>query len=329
MKAVVCSEYGSLENLEWREIDDPEPGEGEVLVDVRAAGVNFPDLLLVRGQYQARPDTPFVPGGEAAGVVAAVGPGVERVRVGDRVIAMGLTGAFAERWVVPEASTMPIPDGVSFDVAAGVAITYGTSYYALEQRAGLREGETLLVLGAAGGVGLATVELGKAMGATVIAAASSAEKLDAAEAAGADLRVDYSTENLKDRVKELTDGRGVDVICDPVGGDFTESALRAIAWNGRHLVIGFAAGEIPKLPANLALLKGCSIVGVFWGTWTKKDPAGSAENFREIGRWLADGTLRPRVTPYPAADFADALAEIDERRVIGKVVLRFGDEAPA
>ncbi|MEM9558006.1 MAG: NADPH:quinone oxidoreductase family protein [Acidobacteriota bacterium] len=327
MKAVVCPEYGSLENLEWREVDEPEPGKGEVLVDVRAAGVNFPDLLLVRGQYQARPDTPFVPGGEAAGVVAAVGPGVERVRVGDRVIAMGLVGAWAERWVVPAAATLPIPDGVSFDVAAGVAIVYGTSYYALKQRAALREGEKLLVLGAAGGVGLATVELGKALGAKVIAAASSPEKLDAAEAAGADLRVDYSTESLKDRVKELTAGRGVDVIYDPVGGDLTEAALRAIAWNGRHLVIGFATGEIPKLPANLALLKGCSIVGVFWGTWTRKDPAGSTENFRQIAHWLADGTLRPRVTPYPAADFTDALAEIDERRVIGKVVLRFADSA--
>lgn len=322
MRALVCSEYGRLDDLSIQEVDEPTPGEGEVVIDVHAAGVNFPDLLMVRGLYQARPEVPFVPGGEGAGVVRAVGPGVSRVQVGDAVIAMAVHGAFAERWVVPENATMAKPVGLPFETAAGLAIAYGTSYYALEQRAGLRKGETLLVLGAAGGVGLAAVELGKAMGATVIAAASSTAKLEAAAAAGADEGIDYSDEPLKQRIKEMTGGRGVDVIYDPVGGDYTEQALRGIAWNGRHLVIGFAAGEIPKLPLNLTLLKSCSVVGVFWGTWTQKDPAASAANFQQIGRWLADGTLEPRIKPFALDDFAQAFAEIDDRRAVGKLVLQ-------
>ena len=321
MRALVCSEYGSLDNLSIQDVDDPTPGDGEIVIDVRAAGLNFPDLLMVRGLYQARPDLPFSPGGEGSGVVSAVGPGVKRVKVGDAVIGMAVHGAFAEKWVVPENATMPKPDALPFDIAAGLAITYGTSYYALKQRAELAEGETLLVLGAAGGVGLAAVELGKAMGAKVIAAASSAEKLDAARAAGADEGINYSDEPLKQRIKELTGGRGANVIYDPVGGDYTEQALRGIAWNGRHLVIGFAAGEIPKLPLNLTLLKNCAAVGVFWGTWTQKDPAASAANYQQIASWLADGTLKPRVKSFALDDFRDALAEIDERRAVGKLVL--------
>ncbi|MCG8459617.1 MAG: NADPH:quinone oxidoreductase family protein [Holophagales bacterium] len=322
MRAVICDAYGDLDNLRLGDMEDPVPGPGEVVVDVHAAGVNFPDLLLVRGQYQARPDPPFVPGGECSGTIAAVGEGVDAGLLGREVIAMGMTGAFAEKMKVEAAAIAPVPPGLGLDQAAGVAITYGTSLYALAQRAGLEKGETLLVLGAGGGVGTAAVQIGKALGATVIAAASSPAKLDTAREAGADHLVNYSEEPLKNRVKELTAGRGADVIYDPVGGELTELAFRAIAWNGRHLVIGFAAGEIPKLPANLPLLKGASLVGVFWGSWTQRDPEGSAANFARLGRWLADGTLEPEVTPYPVERFAEALAEIDERRVRGKIVLR-------
>ncbi len=321
MRAVICRELGPLDGLALETSDDPTPGQAEVLINVRAAGINFPDLLVVQGKYQARPPLPFVPGGECAGVVEAVGEGVQRVQPGDAVIAMGLTGAFAEKMVTAEATTMPMPPGMSFEVAAGLSITYGTSYYALKQRAQLREGETLLVLGAGGGVGLATVELGKAMGARVIAAASSAEKLDAAGAAGAEMRIDYTSEPLKDRVKELTDGRGADVIYDPVGGDASEQALRAIAWEGRYLVIGFASGDIPRIPLNLALLKGANIQGVFWGSWAQRDPAASQGNFAELMKMLVDGRLQPRVTPYPLADYHQALSALAERRAVGKLVL--------
>ncbi len=321
MQAVLCKQLGPFEDLTLETVDDPSPGDGEVLVDVRAAGVNFPDLLMVRGLYQARPPLPFVPGGECAGTVAAIGDGVTRFSVGDPVFAMGMTGAFAEKMTAPEASVQPVPEGLSLEIAAGVAFTYGTSYYALKQRARLQPGETLLVLGAAGGVGTATVALGKAMGARVIAAASSDEKLDTATEAGADLRINYSDEPLKDRVKELTDGHGADVIYDPVGGDYSEQALRAIAWDGRYLVIGFAAGEIPKIPLNLALLKSAHIVGVFWGAWVQRDPVGSQHNFDELGEMFADGRLKPRVTPIPLADFHQALRAIAERRVRGKLVL--------
>ncbi len=321
MRAVRCHAYGPLDGLVLETVDDPAPGEGEVLVGVKAAGINFPDLLVVQGKYQARPPLPFVPGGECAGVVEAVGADVERVRVGDAVIATGLTGAFAEKMVAAEAATMPLPEGMSFEAAAGISITYATSYYALKQRARLQAGETLLVLGAAGGVGLAAVELGKAMGARVIAAASSSEKLDAACEAGAEMRVDYTAEPLKERVKELTGGRGADVVYDPVGGDYSEQALRAVAWDGRFLVIGFAAGEIPKIPLNLMLLKGANVLGVFWGSWVQRDPAGSRENFIELRRMFEDGKLKPKVTPYPLADFGDALAALAERRAVGKLVL--------
>jgi NADPH2:quinone reductase len=324
MQAVLCKQLGPIEDLTLETVDDPVPGSGEILIDVHAAGVNFPDLLMVRGHYQARPPLPFVPGGECAGTVAAVGDEVTRFAVGDRVFAMGMTGAFAEKMTAPEASVQPVPDVMSLQDAAGVAFTYGTSYYALKQRAGLRSGETLLVLGAAGGVGTAAVALGKAMGARVIAAASSEEKLDAAVAAGADLRIHYDAESLKDRVKELTGGHGADVVYDPVGGDYCEAALRAIAWDGRYLVIGFAAGEIPKIPLNLALLKSAHIIGVFWGAWLQRDPAASQKNFDELGAMFADGRLKPRVTPMPLADFQEALRTIAERRVRGKLVLTMG-----
>jgi NADPH:quinone reductase len=321
MQAVLCRQLGSYEDLTLETVDDPVPGKGEVLIDVAAAGVNFPDLLMVRGHYQMRPTLPFVPGGECAGTVAAVGEGVTRFAAGDRVFAMGMTGAFAEKMTVAEASVQPVPEGLGLAAAAGVAFTYGTSYYALAQRARLRSGETLLVLGAAGGVGTAAVALGKVMGARVIAAASSEEKLDTATAAGADLCINYTDEPLKDRVKELTGGRGADVVYDPVGGETSEQALRAIAWDGRYLVIGFAAGEIPAIPLNLVLLKSAQIVGVFWGAWLQRDPAASQRNFDELGAMFADGRLKPQVTPLPLAEFHDALRTIAERRVLGKLVL--------
>jgi NADPH2:quinone reductase len=321
MLAVVCDAYGRLEELQLSQLPDPSPGPGEVVIDVFAAGINFPDLLLVRGLYQFKPEPPFAPGGEAAGVVAALGEGVDPAWLGRAVFGTALHGAFAQKMKLDVRKIAPLPAGLSLTEAAGIGITYGTSLYALEKRAALRAGESLLVLGAAGGVGIAAVQLGKAMGATVIAAASSREKLAVAAAAGADHLIDYSTETLKDRLKLITGGKGVDVVYDPVGGELTEQAFRNLAWDGRHLVIGFASGTIPKLPANLALLKNASLVGVFWGTWTEREPRAAAENLEQIGRWLAEGKLKPLVKAYPMEEFAAALAEVDERRVMGKIVL--------
>ena len=321
MKAVICDAYGKLEDLRLGELPDPVAGPGEVLIEVAAAGINFPDLLLVRGLYQWKPAPPFVPGGEAAGVVVAVGEGADPRLLGSQVFGTALHGAFATKMRLDASKIAPIPTGLSLSEAAGVGITYGTSLYALKQRAALRPGETLLVLGAAGGVGTAAVQIGKLLGATVIAAASSPEKLAVAAAAGADHGIDYSASSLKDSLKELTGGRGVDVVYDPVGGELTEQAFRNLAWNGRHLVIGFAAGAIPKLPANLALLKNAALVGVFWGTFTEREPQEAAANLAQLGDWLATGALRPLVKTYPLADFARALAEVDQRRVVGKLVL--------
>lgn len=321
MRALLCKEIGGYEDLVIRTVDDPVPGKGEVVVDVRSAGLNFPDLLIVQGKYQIRPELPFTPGAECAGVVSAVGAGVGRVKAGDRVVATAVSGAFAEKIVVPETSAFPIPEGLGFETAAGISITYATSLHALKQRACLTEGETLLVLGAAGGVGLAAVELGKSMGARVIAAASTEEKLDAATEAGADERINYSTESLKDRVKVLTGKAGADVVYDPVGGAYSEQALRATAWNGRFLVIGFASGEIPRIPLNLALLKEAKIVGVYWGSWTQKEPRAAAENSEELRRMFEAGRLKPRVTAFPLEDFRDAYALLAERCAVGKVVL--------
>ncbi|MDA8019173.1 MAG: NADPH:quinone oxidoreductase family protein [Thermoanaerobaculia bacterium] len=322
MKALICRRYSGYQDLEVGDFPDPTPGPGEILIDVEAAGLNFPDLLIVEGKYQFRPELPFVPGGECAGRVAAVGEGVERLRIGDRVVGTAISGAFAEKMVVPESAATPIPDGMDTDRAAGITITYATSYYALRDRAKLQPGETLLVLGAAGGVGLAAVELGKALGATVIAAASTEEKLAAAEAAGADLRILYTEEPLKERVKELTNHQGADVIFDPVGGAFSEQAFRAIAWEGRHLVVGFAAGDISKIPLNLALLKSAQIVGVFWGAWTQREPEASVRGQLELKTMFEQGRLEPRVTAMPLERYRDAYEMLADRRVIGKVVLQ-------
>lgn len=322
MKALVCHEFAPADQLVLEQQSAPQLGKGEILVDVKAAGVNFPDLLMVQGKYQFKPPLPFVPGAEVAGVVAAVGEGVGSRSVGDRVIATVPIGGFAEQVVTSEYTSFPMGDTMSFEQAAGFAITYGTSYYALKQRANLQPGETVLVMGAAGGVGIATIQIAKAMGATVIAAASSEEKLDFACEAGADLRINYSTEDLKAQVKALTKGVGADVIYDPVGGDYSEQAFRAIAWDGRFLVIGFASGPIPKIPLNLCLLKGASLMGVFWGTWAAKFPAHSHQNFQELIQMIDSGKFSPQVTEvYPLDDYKAAFASIAERRARGKVIL--------
>ena len=321
MKALICNEFGSTKNLTLEEVKSPEPGAGQVLIDVHAAGINFPDVLTVQGKYQFKPSLPFTPGIEVSGVIKKVGKDVKMRKVGDEVISTLQTGAFASEVVTSENSTF-LKGNMSFEQAAGFALTYGTSYYALKQRARLVAGETVLVLGAAGGVGVATIQLAKAMGANVIAAASNDTKLDFAEEAGADLRINYTNENLKERVKELTNGQGADVIYDPVGGDFSEQAFRAIAWNGRFLVIGFASGPIAKMPLNLALLKGASLVGVFWGSWSAREPNESQKNFSELIKMVDDKKFIPLVTEiFKLEDHASAFACIEERRAKGKVIL--------
>ncbi|MDG1164129.1 MAG: NADPH:quinone oxidoreductase family protein [Porticoccaceae bacterium] len=325
MRALVCKEFGPTENLALEEVNAPTPGKGEILLDIKATGVNFPDVLTVQGKYQFKPELPFIPGAEVAGLVTAVGEGVTSRKVGDKVIATLQIGGFAEQCVASEFASFEMGNSMSFEQAAGFAITYGTSYYALKQQAKIQPGETLLVLGAAGGVGIATIQLAKAMGAKVIAAASTEEKLDFACEAGADLRINYSTESLKDKVKELTGGKGVDVIYDPVGGDFSEQAFRAIAWDGRFLVIGFASGPIPAMPLNLALLKGASVVGVFWGAWAGRFPMESRKNFDELIEMIDGGKFSPLVTEvYSLDDFKAAFASISERRAKGKVILSNG-----
>jgi len=323
MRALVCKEYGPPESLVIEEQDDPVAGPGEVLVDVAAAGINFPDVLAIAGKYQVKTPTPFVPGNEAAGTVSGVGEGVTRYAVGDKVIINSKGGAFAEKCVADQNMTMRVPDGLNFEQAAGFTVTYGTSYHALRQSADLQPGETVLVLGAAGGVGITAVEIAKAMGARVIAAASSDEKLEFAKEAGADDVINYSTQPLKETVKELTDGNGADVVYDPVGGELADQAFRATAWHGRYLVIGFACGDIPSFQANIALLKEASIVGVWWGTWAGKNPAIQQQNMREIAELIKEGTLTPRVTEsYRLDDFELAFQAITERRARGKVILR-------
>jgi NADPH2:quinone reductase len=323
MRAVICREFTGVPGLSLAE-DWPEPaaGPGEVVVDVRAAALNFPDLLVIRGMYQEKPELPFVAGTEMAGVVSAVGDGVKRLKVGDRVV--GACGrSLAERVAARESLLMPAPDGLSFEAAAGICVTYFTSLYALRQRARFASGETLLVLGAAGGVGTTAVELGREFGATVIAAASSAEKLEVARACGAEHLVNYATEDLRERLKEITQGRGVDVVYDPVGGSLAEPALRSMAWGGRYLVIGFAAGDIPSIPLNLPLLKGCSIVGVFWGSFARREPEEQRRNVAELWAMFAAGRLKPVVgATFELADFAGAFRALEERRAVGKVVIR-------
>ena len=323
MRALVCKEYGPPEALVIEEHDDPSPGKGQILVDIAAAGINFPDVLAIAGKYQVKTPTPFVPGNEAAGVVSSIGEGVKHFSVGDKVIINTMGGAFAEKCLADVRTSMPLPAALSFEQGAGFSVTYGTSYHALKQSANLQPGETVLVLGAAGGVGITAVEIAKAMGARVIAAASSKEKLEFAVSAGADETINYSEEPLKERVKELTGGDGADVVYDPVGGELAEQAFRATAWHGRYLIIGFASGDIPKFAANIALLKEASIIGIWWGTWAMKNPKLQIENMTAMAKLIAEGVLTPRVTEsYALDDFVDAFKAITERRALGKVTLR-------
>ena len=322
MRALLCTELGPADKLQLKTAPDPQPGPGEVVIDVTVAALNFPDTLIIQGKYQFRPEPPFSPGGEAAGVIAAVGEGVD-LDLGTPVVAVHTYGAFAEKWLVPVTGVLPMPTGLNSEQAAGFSLTYGTSYYALKQRAELQKGEVLLVLGAAGGVGSAAVELGKVMGATVIAAASSEEKLAFASELGASHTINYATDDLKEAVKELTDGQGADVIYDPVGGELSEGAFRAIAWEGRYLVVGFAAGDIASLPLNLPLLKGASVLGVFWGSWIGRDPASAAENIGELYELAATGKINPRISSvHELEDYLEAFSELTERRARGKVLLR-------
>ncbi len=324
MKALVCKEYGPPEKLLIETRPDPVPGPGEVLVNIKAAGINFPDVLLIAGTYQVKVPPPFVPGNEAAGIIGAVGENVTRCKVGDRVIITPPSGGFAEKCVVPEKLALPLPDSMNYEQGAGFTITYATSYHAFRQSTELRPGETVLVLGAAGGVGITAVEIARALGARVIAAASSEEKLQFAREAGADETINYSEVSLRDAVKELTGGKGVDVVYDPVGGELAQMALRSLAWHGRYLVIGFACGDIPNFPANIALLKEASIIGVWWGTWSNHNPGESLQNMMELASMVDDGRLQPRVTEtYPLDHYVDAFSTITERRAKGKVVLTF------
>ncbi len=322
MQAVLCKANGLPESLELCDVPDPTPGSGEVVLDVHAAAINFPDVLMIQGKYQSQPPVPFAPGGEVAGVVAQLGADVTGVQVGDRVFAGIGHGGFAEQVAVHHKALRPMPERMPFAVASGISTTYGTSYYALKQRAQLKAGETLLVTGAGGGVGLAAVELGKAMGARVIAAASSQEKLDAAARCGADELINYSNGELKEPVKALTNGKGADVIYDPVGGDLFDQCLRCVNWDGRILVIGFAAGDIPKAPINLLLLKSSQLVGVFFGAWTAREPEAARNNFAEIMQMYEGGKLDPIIgARYPLTDYAAALRCLMDRKAIGKVVV--------
>ena len=323
MRALLCKEYGSPSQLILDDVDDPRPAKGQILIRVKAAGINFPDVLSIEGKYQVKIEPPFIPGNEASGIIEAVGEGVERFKPGDQVITMSKGGAFAEKCVSDENTTIPLFPALNFSQGAGFMVTYGTSYHALKQSAKLKDGETILVLGAAGGVGVTAIEIAKAMGARVIAAASSNEKLEFAKGIGADELINYSETPLKEKVKEITEGKGADVVYDPVGGELSDVALRATAWHGRYLVIGFASGDIPKFAANILLLKEASAIGVWWGTWAAKNPHKHIQNIEELGVMIASGHITPRVTEEFAMDqYKEAFEVITERRARGKVILK-------
>ena len=332
MKALQCVELGMPDKLQVNDVPDPEAYPEHVVIENKAASVNFPDVLMIQGLYQFQPELPFIPGGESAGIVSAVGDGVENISVGDRVFAMTGMGAFSEKISAHNSSVVKIPDNMGFEAAAALPMTYGTSLYALKQRANLKAGETLLVLGAAGGVGLATVELGKAMGARVIAAASTNEKIDLCIQHGADEGFIYPSgvlnrdqqKELSNKIKELSGGIGPNVIYDPVGGSYSEPCLRSVAWEGRYLVIGFAAGadQIPKMPLNLTLLKGCQIVGVFWGAWVGMHPEENKKNFEELFKLHSEGKINPEVSDsFTLDDGALAIAHLKDRKAKGKVII--------
>ena len=325
MKAVLCKQFGPPDSLVVEEVASPKAGMGEVVIAVKAASLNFPDVLIIQNKYQFKPPLPFSPGSELAGVVKEVGEGVKGFRPGDKVIAFTTYGAFAEEVRTEASRLIPLPQGMSFTEGAAFLLTYATTDHALRDRGALAAGETLLVLGAAGGVGLAAIEIGKVLGARVIACASSEDKLAVCRSHGADATINYSSEDLRERIKALTDGKGVDVVYDPVGGPYTEPAFRSLAWRGRHLVVGFAAGEIPRLPLNLALLKGASLVGVFWGDFARRQPKEFAQSIRQLGQWYAEGRLKPHVSQtLPLEKAVDALKLMAARQVKGKLVLTVG-----
>jgi len=325
MKAVLCKQFGPPDSLVVEEIASPRAGPGEVVVSMKAASVNFPDVLIIQNKYQFKPPLPFSPGSELAGVVKEVGGGVQSVRPGDKVIAFTTYGAFAEEVKTDAARLIPLPEKMDFVTGAAFLLTYATTDHALRDRAALAAGETLLVLGASGGVGLAAVEIGKVLGARVIACASSEDKLAVCRSHGADATINYAAEDLRERLKSLTEGRGADVIYDPVGGPYSEPAFRSIAWRGRHLVVGFAAGEIPKLPLNLALLKGAAVVGVFWGDFARREPQRFAASVGQLTKWFGEGRLKPHVSQtLPLEKAAEALKLMAARQVKGKLVLTAG-----
>jgi NADPH:quinone reductase len=325
MKAVLCKQFGPPDSLVVEELASPRAAAGEVVVSVKAASVNFPDVLIIQNKYQFKPPLPFSPGSELAGVVKEVGAGVQGFKPGDKVMAFTTYGAFAEEVKTEASRLLPLPEKMDFVTGAAFLLTYGTTDHALRDRGALSAGETLLVLGAAGGVGLAAVEIGKVLGARVIACASTDDKLAVCREHGADATINYSAEDLRERVKALTEGRGVDVVYDPVGGPYSEPAFRSIAWRGRHLVVGFAAGEIPKLPLNLALLKGASVVGVFWGDFARREGKRFAESVRQLTRWYGEGRLKPHVSQtLPLEQAAQALKIMAARQVKGKLVLTVG-----
>ena len=330
MKALQCVELGGPDKLKINEVDSPSVIPGHVVIDIKSGSINFPDVLMIQGLYQFQPPLPFTPGGESAGIISEVGEDVTKFKVGDKVFAMTGTGAFAEKILAHEASCMLIPNSMDYDSAAALSMTYGTSLYALKQRANIQPGETLLVLGASGGVGIAAIELGKAMGAKVIAAASTQDKVDMCMAHGADEGFIYPSGNLdrdqqkqlSNKVKELTGGMGANVVYDPVGDSYSEPCLRATAWEGRYLVIGFAAGEIPKIPLNITLLKGCQIVGVFWGAWVGMQPDENNKNFDELFKLHAEGKINPEVSQkYALENSADAFSHLANRKAKGKVII--------
>ncbi len=322
MHAWLCENPTGVEALQWKELPTPQPQAGQVRVAIRAASLNFPDLLIVQNKYQMKPPLPFVPGSEYAGTVDAVGAGVKHVKVGDAVAAFGGTGGFATHAVVDAALVLPLPAGFAFDDAAAFILTYATTHHALIDRGQLKAGETLLVLGAAGGVGTAAIQIGKVLGARVIAASSSDEKGELCRSIGADETINYASENIRDRLKELTGGKGPDVVYDPVGGDLAEPVFRSIAWRGRYLVIGFAQGAIPALPLNLALLKGASIVGVFWGEFARREPKANAAALAELARWYAEGKVKPVIDRrLPMRELPAAYERMGSRTVRGKLVM--------
>ena len=322
MKAVMCKQWGTPDDLTVEDIASPSPKAGEVRIKVHACGVNFMDTLMIAGQYQLKPEFPFSPGAEVAGEVIELGEGVSNYKIGDRVMGLVSYGGYAEEVTAPALTLIPIPDNMDYVTAASFPIAYGTSHIALAHRGQLKAGETLFVLGASGGVGLTAVEIGKLMGATVIAAASTDEKLKLTTEYGADHTINYSTESIRDRVKELTGGKGADVIYDPVGGDAFDQSLRAINWEGRILSIGFASGRIPEVPLNLTLVKNCSIVGVFWGAYARKDPSVLVNSLMTLMGWYAEGKLKPHVSAtYPLAQASDALYALIKRKSTGKVVI--------